>query len=172
MENIFSKNDENLPQKIIGILTQKKMCKIFQEEKNIATKPIYLPTYQLIYIPCFTNLKTELTYLPTYLPTYRSLQTPIWNLPIYLLINMNLVDVYMTTRELDLCNRASICTIVDVGLEDLVIPPYYGSKACTLLWTLLHTHHFVTCLLVILFLCDLQTLQSILSRWEWPKVIL
>ncbi len=33
-----------------------------------------------------------------------------------------------------------------------------GLEACTLLWTLLHTCLFMTCLLVILFLCNLQTL--------------
>jgi hypothetical protein len=35
----------------------------------------------------------------------------------------------MTARKLNLCNRASICTIVDVDVEDLVIPPYYEPKS-------------------------------------------
>jgi hypothetical protein len=45
-------------------------------------------------------------------------------------------------------------------------------KAYTFLWALLHTHLFVTCLLGILFLCSLQTLQSIMFRWEGLKVML
>jgi hypothetical protein len=41
-----------------------------------------------------------------------------------------------------------------------------GLETCDVLWALLHTCIFVTCLLVILFLCDLQTLKSILGRAE------
>ncbi len=33
-----------------------------------------------------------------------------------------------------------------------------GLKTCTLLWALQYTHLFVTCLLIILFFCSLQTL--------------
>jgi len=47
-----------------------------------------------------------------------------------------------------------------------------GVKACTLLSTLVHTRFFMTCLLVILFLCGLRTLQSILSKWERSNVML
>jgi hypothetical protein len=33
-----------------------------------------------------------------------------------------------------------------------------GLEMCAFLWALLHTHLFLTCLLVILFLCNLETL--------------
>jgi hypothetical protein len=51
--------------------------------------------------------------------------------------------------------RASIPTIVNVDPEDLVIPPYYSLKSmCPSLNTIAYIF-FVTCLLVILFLCGL-----------------
>jgi hypothetical protein len=63
---------------------------------------------------------------------------------------------------------ASIRTIVDVDPKDLIILP----KSLHPSLSILHTHLFVTCLLGILFLCSLQTLQSIMFRWEGPKVML
>jgi hypothetical protein len=45
-----------------------------------------------------------------------------------------------------------------------------GFEAYALLWTLLHTHLFMTCFLVVLFFCGLQTLWSILYGWERPNV--
>jgi hypothetical protein len=128
-------------------LNSNKCAKFFKKKKTLLLNPIYLPTYWLIYIPCFTNLKMKLTYLPTYLPTYRNLQTPKWNLPIYLPFNKNLVDVYAIGHP--------IATLSKLTLKILSSLQTMGLKACTRLWTLLHICHFVTCLLVILFLCDL-----------------
>jgi len=54
--------------------------------------------------------------------------------------------------------HASIRTFVGVDPEDLVIPPYCEPRSMHPSLSLLHTHLFVICLLVILFLCGLQTL--------------
>jgi len=46
LENIFSKNKENLPQKIIGIPNQKNVQFFFKKKKTmLLTLSTYLPTY-------------------------------------------------------------------------------------------------------------------------------
>jgi len=42
----------------------------------------------------------------------------------------------------ELCNRASIHTIVDVDLKDLVIPPYYGLRSMHLSLSIVAYTHF------------------------------
>ncbi len=54
--------------------------------------------------------------------------------------------------------HASIPTIVDVDRKILSSFHIVALETCTLLLALLHTSLFVTCLLVILFLCSLQTI--------------
>ncbi len=67
---------------------------------------------------------------------------------------------------------ASIPFVVDVDLEDPIIPPYCGLRNMCPFFSIVAYMPFHTYLLVVLFLCGLQTLQSILFGCEGPKVML
>jgi hypothetical protein len=67
---------------------------------------------------------------------------------------------------------ASIPIVEDVDPENLVIPPYCDPRSMCLSLNTIAYMFFVICLLVILFLCDIQTLQSILCGWEGLKMML
>jgi hypothetical protein len=57
-----------------------------------------------------------------------------------------------------MCNCASICSIVDVDLEDFVISPYSGPRSMHPSLSFAAYTPFCDLFVVILFLCDLQTL--------------
>jgi len=62
----------------------------------------------------------------------------------------------LAIEELIINMHPFVLLLILSSLEDFIIPPYYGLlKSHTFFWALLHTCLFMTCLLVILFLCGL-----------------